>query len=301
MKEFELVRDSYNDNTYPYERLNWHDCELFHTAELVEILSECDQIIHAAGLISYSKRDKAKLIHSNQELTASVVDASLAAEINHFVLVSSTGALQKRDGLGLINEDLEWDSGEDHTFYGYTKYLGEKEVFRGAEEGLAFSILNPGVILGYGDWSKSSLKLFNNARGSFPFYSTGTTGFIGVSDLCRIITHSLEKGGMDQRVCCITENRSFEEIARTMAKEFGVAGPRVKVSGMLYQLIRSLMWIKDNIGVGGMLSSESAKSAISDKPYNNNRLLDTIDFPLQEIDAVIAEACSAFKKNSPPR
>ena len=301
LKEFDLVRSYYQEVDVDSSMLHWVDIELYDTAELSTLFNKCDAVIHTAGLISYSLKDRAALRAVNQELCASVANAALAAQVKHFLLISSTGALQDRNQDGLITEDLSWDSGLEHTYYGYTKYLGEKEVYRAKEEGLNISILNPGVILGYGDWNKGSLKLFKNAAKSFPFFSRGVTGFIGVKDLCQLSLQMLEDGPSGQRICCITSNHSFKEISDYMASSFQVKGPSIEVKGFLHQTILAMMKLKDRLGMGGMLSAESTRSSIAQKPYDNSLLLDTVNFQLSPIPEVIEQACRAYKKNSPPK
>lgn len=301
LEEFDLVCSFYKEDPSFYHKLQWLDIELYDTASLAEAFQSCQAVVHSAGLISYSLKDRQALRYVNQELTESVVNAALSTSVEHFVLISSTGALQNRNEHGFITEELNWDSGLDHTYYGYTKYLGEKEVYRASEEGLSFSILNPGIILGYGDWTKGSLKLFKNAFRSFPFYSKGVTGFIGVEDLCRITIERLSKGPNGKRICCIGSNHSFKEIAELMARSFDVKGPRIEVKGWLYQLILALMKVKDHLKLGGMLSAESTRSSIAQKPYDNKALMESIDFTLQPIEYVINSTCVAYKKNSPPR
>lgn len=49
---------------------------------------------------------------------------------------------------------------EFDTTYGLSKFLAEQEVWRGHVEGLNVTILNPSMILGAGNWHKSSLQIF---------------------------------------------------------------------------------------------------------------------------------------------
>lgn len=296
---FYLIKEYYAFDERVYDLLHWVDCELYDTYSLKGAFKDVDQVIHVAGFISYSNQDKAKLKQINHDYTSSIVDAALLATCDHFIYVSSTGAIAKPSDHD-IDESAEWDNKLDHTYYGKTKYLGELEVHRGAQEGLEVSILNPGVILGYGDWNKGSLKLFKNAYKSFPFYSKGTTGFIGVKDLCKIIVGLVNKQvERNDQFIVITENRSFESIAKTMAKSFDVKPPFIEIKGILYKLTYSILWLKDRLGLSGILTAESAKASISQHSFNNAKLKSALPFDLTPIDDVIYEACMAYNEKRP--
>ena len=58
-------------------------------------------------------------------------------------------------------------------------------------EGLNVTILNPSIILGCGDWEKTSLKLLPKLNKGTPFYPLGSTGFVDVKDVATIAVKSI--------------------------------------------------------------------------------------------------------------
>lgn len=296
---FELVKGYYNLNDGDYSTLFWRDIELYDTHSLHELFLEVDQVVHAAGFISYNRKEKDLLKQVNHEYTENLIDASISAQVTHFIYISSTGAIPKPE-LQNIDESNAWDNKLDHTYYGKTKYLGELEVHRGKQEGLKISILNPGVILGYGNWNNGSLKLFKNAYKRFPFYTTGTTGFIGVKDICKVVDFlSTASQYQNDQFILISENHSFNFISKTMAKYFNVKPPSIKVSGVLYKLTYLFIYIKESLGWSGLLTTESTKASISKHSFNNSKLTNTIPFALQPIELVIKDACNAYDQKRP--
>ena len=301
MDEYDLVRNYYTPDKELDARLEWVNCELYDTDRLSTIFSDCDAVVHIAGLIGYLKKDRSALMEVNVQGTASVVNACLDAKINNLLFMSSIAANGKRTDDARCSEEDEWVAAVPHSYYGYTKHLAELEVWRGREEGLGATILRPGIILGYGNWNKSSLKLFRFASRSFPFYSEGITGFTGVEDLCRVCVKCVEEGADNQVYLVINENQTYRWVSEQMAEALGARPPFIAVRGALYLLTITALWIKERLGFSGTLSLETARSSISVQPYDGSRLQSMLPFDLQPLDHVIRQACLAYKKNSPPR
>ena len=62
--------------------------------------------------------------------------------------ISSISALGEEVNKLSIDENSIWNNSNEQTFYSYSKYLAELEVWRGIEEGLKAVIINPGIIMG---------------------------------------------------------------------------------------------------------------------------------------------------------
>ncbi|MFY0644469.1 MAG: NAD-dependent epimerase/dehydratase family protein [Bacteroidia bacterium] len=301
MSEFNVCAAYYNLIDEFKDKLVWFDCELYDTIALSEIFRNCDVVIHCAGLISYLKSKRKELIRVNEEYTANVVNACLGSNVRRFIGISSTGALSKKHDNKPIKESFDWDEGASYAFYGLSKYLGDKQIWRAKEEGLDVIVLNPGVILGYGDWNKGSLRLFRNAYTKFPFYSTGSTGFIGVEDLCKATVHFINSAEVNEQYVAISENLSFDKVSFMMAKAFKTKAPYIKVSGLMHTAIHQLISFKEFIGIGGLLSRETSRSSVLKSQFDNSKLVNTLPFDLEPIESVIQKACLAYNKNSPPR
>ena len=127
-------------------------CDLLDVVRLEEVLDGVTHVYHCAGLVSFSKRDYAKLFTINVEATANLVNAAIAAGVQKFVHVSSVAALGRIREQAPITEKMNWTPATSNSRYGETKFLGEMEVWRGVAEGLKAVIVNPTIILGAGDW-----------------------------------------------------------------------------------------------------------------------------------------------------
>ncbi|MBR9860507.1 NAD-dependent epimerase/dehydratase family protein [bacterium] len=297
LSEFELLSPFYTEQR---GELSWIDAELYDVPRLVEIFSEADYVIHTAGFISYHKQDLNELIRINAGYTAHVVNSCLSAKIKGLCHVSSTSAVSKNAAKDILDESEVWDNSQPHSNYGLSKSLAEMEVYRGIEEGLNAVIVNPGVVLGYGDWNKSSCQLFKNAWKSFPFYSEGITAFTGIRDLSAVIEQLLIQEQFNERFLVFNENASHKEVQFMMADALGKKRPKIPVKGLLLNLIKGMVFLKRIFRMRGLLSEETVRAATSKQRYSNAKVKQALRFEFASLETVINRAAEAYKK-SPPR
>ncbi|GAA3991656.1 NAD-dependent epimerase/dehydratase family protein [Hymenobacter antarcticus] len=171
---------------------NLLDTELLRSA----LTPDVTHVFHCAGLVSYAPQDEDALLAVNVQGTAALVDACLAHPGIRLAHVSSVAALGG-PGAGQVvaagssqpmNEKATWDLGAAHPAYATSKYLGELEVWRGLAEGLSAIIVNPSVVLGPGDWHRSSTRLLRYAHQQHRFYTRGLVNFVDVRD---VVAHLL--------------------------------------------------------------------------------------------------------------
>lgn len=148
-------------------------CDILDTSALEEAMEGITQLYHCAAAVSFSSKNKDRLLKINIEGTANVVNAALEAGVKKMVHVSSVSALGRIRENETVTEEMSWTEESSNSVYGKSKYLGEMEVWRGTGEGLDAVIVNPSLILGSGDWSKGSSEIFKSVYNEFPWYSEG--------------------------------------------------------------------------------------------------------------------------------
>ena len=172
--------------------VEWLAGDLLDTEQLRAALTpDVTHVFHCAGLVSYAPQDEDALLAVNVQGTAAVVDACLERPGIRLVHVSSVAALgspaagapRRADGAVVVNEAATWDLGAAHPAYATSKYLGELEVWRGVAEGLNAVMVNPSVVLGPGDWSRSSTRLLRYAHEQHRFYTRGLVNLVDVRDV----------------------------------------------------------------------------------------------------------------------
>jgi len=179
--------------TAAFAGVEWVQGDILDATLLASAISpEVTHVFHCAGLVSYAPQDEDALLQTNVEGSAAIVDACLARPGIRLGYVSSVAALgappeptdaEPVAARQVVTEKATWDLGASHPAYATSKYLGELEVWRGAAEGLSAVIVNPSVVLGPGDWQRSSTRLLRYAYEEHRFYTKGLLNFVDVRDV----------------------------------------------------------------------------------------------------------------------
>jgi dihydroflavonol-4-reductase len=229
--------------------VEWIQGDILDSTLLTSAISpEVTHVFHCAGLVSYAPQDEDALLQVNVEGTAAVVDACLVRPGIRLGYVSSVAALgqpapeqeQVTDTVQLLAEKATWDLGASHPAYATSKYLGELEVWRGAAEGLAAVIVNPSVVLGPGDWHRSSTRLLRYAYDEHRFYTKGLLNFVDVRDVVAHLlrlTLELPVGTTTERYILNGGAYPLGDFLRAAATAFGRRPPTVAVPDWAAELI----------------------------------------------------------------
>lgn len=277
--------------------IDWVKGDILNILSLEEAMKNVDEVFHCAAMVSFNPKKKEILHKTNVEGTANVVNACLSCNIKKLLFVSSVAALGKIKGAKLIDEKMNWTEDGDNTEYGKSKYLAEKEVWRGIAEGLHAVIINPVIILGAGDWEKGSSEIFKSAYNQFPWYSNGVTGFVDVKDVVKAMLMLMQNTSNNERYIICAENLSFKEVFTEIAKNFGKREPFLKVTPFLASIVWRLEAMKASItGKEPLLTRETAKAALSKVNFNNEKLLSCLpDFNYSAINISIKRICEELK------
>jgi nucleoside-diphosphate-sugar epimerase len=276
--------------------IEWVQGDLFDVVLLESICRECDEVYHAAGLVSFNPARKEELIHINVRGTANVVNACLEGGVRKMVHVSSVSALgRKRNGV-TVTEESKWSEENNLSNYGRSKYLAELEVWRGISEGLEAVIVNPTIILGVGDWNDGSAATFKNAYHEFPWYTDGVSGFVDAGDVARAMVALMKSDISAEKFIISAENLEFREIFSMMARNFGKREPRLKVNVFLAALVWRLEKVKSLFtGKDPLLTKETAETARMKVYFDNAKLKKFFPaFNYKPVKESIAESCREY-------
>lgn len=204
-------------------------------------------VFHCAGLVSYAPQDEDLLLSLNVQGTAAVVDACLARPGVRLAHVSSVAALGRSaaggsvtsTGAHTVTETATWDLGAAHPAYATSKYLGELEVWRGMAEGLSAVIVNPSVVLGPGDWNRSSTRLLRYTHQQHLFYTRGLINFVDVRDVvAHLLALALDQPAITgERYILSAEARPLADFFRLAATAMQRRPPTVAVPDWAAEII----------------------------------------------------------------
>lgn len=271
--------------------IEWKRLILPDLQDTYDIIQGQDWVIHAAGLISYHKSDKSKLLSINQEGTKHIVNACLEHEVKHLVYIGSIAALGKEKNFVTLNETSPWLQNEFSTAYGLSKYLGELEAWRGATEGLNVTSILPSVIIGAGDWHRSSLQIFDRVAKKSGWYPGGQTGYVDVRDLCQFIGWVLEKNKPGERWILNAENLSYEKIYTLIGNALGLNKRfRLAPKSLAKLILYSSRWL-----TGKQLGLEILNPAYATFSYDHSKSLGLEGFSYHPIAETIREIAAIYK------
>ncbi|MDP4148956.1 MAG: NAD-dependent epimerase/dehydratase family protein [Bacteroidota bacterium] len=281
------------------QQVEWIPGDLLDPAGLEEAMEGMDAVVHAAAKVSFTRKDRRAMFQTNIEGTANVVNAALSMGIRRFVHVSSVAALGRTENEETVTEQKKWVDSKLNTTYALSKYHGEMEVWRAMAEGLPGVIVNPGTILGYGDWNTSSCAIFKTAYGEFPWYSNGINGFVDVRDVARAIGRLLNEEVTGERYILTGDNWSFRQVFDGMADGFRKQRPSREATPFLSGLAWRMSKIRSLIsGQPSLLTRESARVAQTSTRYDNSRILRQLPgFVFTPLQETIRQACEAYLKH----
>ena len=276
-------------------KLNWWVGDVSDIVGLVEGMQGCSEVYHAAAVVSFAKKDQNKLKEINVVGTANVVNACLSFKSNlSLCFISSTASIGGVEKI-MLDESVEYSTEQANSYYSVTKYLAELEVVRGREEGLNAVIVNPSIVLGYGNWDSGSAKIIKNGRNGFPFYTEGSNAFVDARDVALAATELMRNKCFEGRYLCAAWNKKFVEVFSKLATEFGAKPPRIKVVKWMTEVAWRIASVINFFTGVGIITKESAAAGLKTRSYSSQRLLEAIPFTFRDFDTSLAEICSAYK------
>lgn len=278
------------------EKIDWVQGDVLDTYSLEKAMGGVEAVFHCAAMVSFDARQRDELLKTNIEGTANVINVMLDKGIEKIVHLSSVAALGRSSGTEKIDEDADWLDGKYNSQYAVSKYRSEMEVWRGVAEGLQAVVVNPGIVLGEGDWNVGSNKLFKTIHDKFPFYTKGITSFVDVRDVVNAMVQLFEQNIFSERFIISTGTYSYKNIFDLMAQHFGVKSPNREAKpwmiAMVWRWYELKKWVSKSEQT---ITQETARSAQATYEYDNNKLIKFLpEFTYTAIEDTIERTCTFY-------
>jgi nucleoside-diphosphate-sugar epimerase len=264
---------------------------------LTEALWGCTHALHAAAIVSFARRKRAEMMRVNVEGTANVVNVGLETEgFRRLILVSSVAALGRSHDGQRIDESQKWQDSPYNTDYGRSKHLAEREVFRGAVEGLEAQIACPCLILGSGDWNHGTPRLFRTVDRGLKYTPIGRNSVVGVWDVARALRLLLEAEPAPCRRYIVAErSMDYAELFAAIARALGHAPPTRRVPYWLAALGATVLEsLPMFFGDEPPLTRQSARTTACRFEYVGDAFRRDFDFTYTPIEEVIERTAAAY-------
>lgn len=279
--------------------VSWVQADLLDIFSVEEIMQGVTHIYHCAAIVSFDPSRKEQLMHWNVDTIANVVNEALLQNVQKLVYLSSIAALGRSSVVKEITEEEEWEESRYNSSYSMSKYLAEMEAWRGAGEGLNVVVLNPGIILGEGDWSKGSAALIDVAYKEFPFYTAGVNSFVDVKDVAQIAWQLMDSNIEGERFIVSAGNFAYRDIFTMMAQALNKRPPHIRASKWMSSLVWRFNWLKSKFtGKTPTLTKETARTAQRQNIYSNAKLLAALQgFGYTPMEETVKRMAAAYLKD----
>jgi dihydroflavonol-4-reductase len=280
-------------------KVQWVTGDILDIPLMDRVLSGVDCIIHAAAIVSHTASKK-KMLQTAMDGTANLVNMALSAGVKKFIHISSVSAIGRAKPVEHINEKQIFSHSKYDTTYGLAKFLAEQEVWRGHAEGLNVTILNPSMILGPGDWNKSSTQIFKRLYRGMKFYPEGITGWVDVRDVAEVTLKCLVEDFNGERFIISAENQKYKNVFERISAQLGVKAP----SKLLTQNFAGILWRFEAIksfftGHKPAITKETVCSTSVLSTYDNSKSIKHLNIQYTPLEKTIAESCRLFLETYP--
>lgn len=294
-KLFSYYTDDYENL---FKQIKWIDADICDIYSIIDALEGIDTVYHCAGFVTFNKKHKTDLFKINVEGTANVVNACLEKNIKALCHVSSIAAIKNADVVKNIHEGIYWKSSPNNGNYAISKYNGEREVWRGIEEGLNAVIVNPGIVLAPGFWNQSSGKLFSTCYKGLPFYTNGGSATIDVEDVAKCMVQLVDKKIFNNRYILIENNYSFKDILNKIHTEFKKATPRFLATKPLLKAAAFANWFYTLFTKKeAVITSETIESSLDVSTYSNAKIINALNISFKPQAESIRFICNCYNKD----
>jgi dihydroflavonol-4-reductase len=271
-------------------QVEWVEGDVLDPFSLHQAMKGVEYVYHCAAYISFNPRELQKMLAVNIEGTANVVNACLDSGIKKLCYVSSIAALGQAEKGEMIDENAKWKTSRINSGYAVSKYGGEREVWRGIEEGLDAVIVNPSVIIGAGCHEKATNSLFHSIAKFLPYYITGVNGYVDVRDVVKAMIILMESPVRGERFVLNSENLTLKEFFVKTADVLGKSHPRIAINK---HVINTFAWLEEMrcriTGTKPMITRENVRAAMSQSYYSAEKFHSAYNYSFIPVSESLAE------------
>jgi nucleoside-diphosphate-sugar epimerase len=278
-----------------YDKIEWVEADVADYDALIHALKGVDHVYHTAAFVSFDPGDRHDMRQINVEGTANLVNACLERKVEKLCYVSSTAALGNAPPGELITEDMIWTNSKNSSFYSVSKYQSEMEVWRGMAEGLKAVIVNPSIVIGPGDWERSSSYLFSAVWKGMKFYTEGITGYVDIRDVVNAMILLMAGDFSSERYTVSAENLSYRQVLEAIAHSLGKRPPRIHATPLMIAIAWRLNWLSSKInGNKRRITRDTVRSSKRKALFSNEKIIQAIGMDFLPVKQSINDTAGHF-------
>ncbi|MDQ0595078.1 dihydroflavonol-4-reductase [Chryseobacterium ginsenosidimutans] len=264
------VRKSYHFYTpkadFFFDQIEWVDIDFNKHQSLYASLKDVEEVYHCAAKVSFDPKDSEEVLETGITSTRNLLRACMYMPVKKFLFVSSAAVLNvnKKKIELQINQNYK-----AYSSYVVSKYISEKMIWQAYKEGLNTVIINPGMIIGSGNWKKGNsqmLNIFVTSRFTF----SGGTSCVDVRDVATVAINLMEKNIFGERFCISSENILYKDLSTRIRRMMGLEKPIV-CPKILLKSLKPLRLILGMIDRKARFLIDENIEFVSERQYYNSK------------------------------
>jgi dihydroflavonol-4-reductase len=263
---------------------------------LEEAFSGAETVVHAAAMVSFNPRRRNEMFNINVNGTRHVVNTCLQLGIRQIVHISSVAALGRKPGEP-IRESDPW-TGQYVNDYADSKHEAEMEIFRGSEEGITVSVVNPSLILSGLPLHRSSGMLFDYVWRQRPFYTKGQINYVDVRDVADAVVSLADQPRPGERFTLCGGRVLFSEFFGEVARRWNMKAPSFAVPNGLAYLMGAAEEVRCLLtGDEPMVTRQTARFASHSFRYDTTRSTDVLGLRYRSLSETLDWCCAVYAQH----
>lgn len=243
----ELIRRNYSVKALVHSKSNFLESRNIETvkgslldeASLLELMKDCDYLIHCAAIISINGDQNQLVQKINIEGLENVLKAAKKSNLKRIVHLSSVHAYDHLPMNELMNETRNFVSDSAYS-YDKSKRDGQLIAHRYFEEGLPIIVVNPTAVFGPPNYAqcKQNNAFISMSKRRIPFVFRGGYNWVDVRDIASSICNALTQGQVGESYILGGSYYTLKDLSRVVAK---VSNKRIPCFEVPIGLVKSFL------------------------------------------------------------
>lgn len=294
-----LVRNKYKAKKLIELGVKIHQGDITDTKSIEGMLDGCDTLFHLANISRWWLRDKNKYIDVNVKGTKNLLCEASKSGVSKVVFTSSVAAIRQPHGI-LSTEDLE-HCGNFESLYGRSKYLAEQEVLEfGKNSTLDVVVLNPGVVIGPGDFKTFGKILieFLNRRLKFRAFDQSFVPVVYIDDVVDAHIIAAEKAKPGEKYILVSENIRIIDLYKMIKKITGDPIPPFQIPPFIIKTMAHLSELKAAIkGTSPKIAVDAVNAMQKGASASNKKAISELGIKFLPIKQALEKTIDWYKQN----
>jgi dihydroflavonol-4-reductase len=284
------------------EHVEFVEGDLTEPGFLQDVFESVSAVVHAAGMVSFRKKDCARLDLLNNRLTADLANEALEKKISWFCHISSVAAFGKTL-TPEIDETVFWKQPVSPSCYAISKYGAEREVWRAYEEGLPVVIFCPTVVAGpsFRQGRNHLANVFSLLQKNLRWYLPGQAGYVDARDVADAVWFAYRHQINGEKFILNATHLTHRDFLAICADASGLRAPKKMLPLLLQKTMAVLGGTLHLAGIDTVLPDKSMLKVITgSNVYKNNKFIERSGLQYRDIRAAVKLMALVFEGKDLP-